>query len=198
MVTLNFNLVGRHADQSKANQDVQTKAAKIFEILDGRKIGKGDVVASDLKSNPQFGENDAQRGKIIGYSVTRAFEVVVHELPVFPKLVDELLSIPGVEFTNIAGGVANQNELRDELRSKALEDARDQAEKALRGAGMKIDAIFAISPVPFPEISARIFRSDGVLAVTDAVIMTGAPEYRIGPLTIRQDAHVIYLISPAK
>lgn len=135
IVTLRFDLVARNADQAKANQQVQGRAAKIFEMLGERKVAASDVVASDLKSDPQFADPNSQRGKIIGYSVTRTFEVIVRELPAFPKLVDELMNVSGVEFSGIDGGLSSQKEFRDDLRSKALEDARDQAEKTLRVRG---------------------------------------------------------------
>lgn len=62
---------------------------------------------------------------------------------------------------------------------------------------MKIDTVFALSPVPFPEIAGRIFQSDRGSATTERIV-TGAPEYRVGPVSIQQIAHVIYLISPAQ
>src|ERR1700719_4537605 len=54
MVTLRFDLVARNADQTKANQEVQAKANKIFALLKERKIGENDVIAADLKSEPQY------------------------------------------------------------------------------------------------------------------------------------------------
>src|SRR5438552_17930722 len=77
MVTLRFDLVARNPDQAKANQEVQAKANKIFALLKERKIAENDVVASDLKSEPQYKEKESGRkqGKIIGYAVTRSFSV---------------------------------------------------------------------------------------------------------------------------
>src|SRR6266576_3233196 len=96
MVSLRFDLVARNADQAKANQEVQTKANKIFALLNGKKITQSDVVASDIKSEPQFQKNEeygSKRGKIIGYSVTRSFTAKVREIQIFASLVDELLTM---------------------------------------------------------------------------------------------------------
>ena len=38
IVTLRFDLVTRNIDQAKANQEVQTKATKVFALLDSKKI----------------------------------------------------------------------------------------------------------------------------------------------------------------
>jgi uncharacterized protein YggE len=75
MVTLRFDVVARNPDQNKANQEVQAKANKVFALLKERKIAENDVVASDIKSEPQYEERESGRkqGKIIGYTVTRPF-----------------------------------------------------------------------------------------------------------------------------
>src|SRR5437762_13962919 len=44
IVTLRFNVVGRAAEQPKANQDVQAKANKVFELLKSRRIAQTDVI----------------------------------------------------------------------------------------------------------------------------------------------------------
>jgi hypothetical protein len=86
---------------------------------------------------------------------------------------------------------------------KALANAREQAEKTLMSSGMKIDSIFAISPIAFPEIHQKIFGrgSDGDAAPMEAAASTSpekASVYRLAPIDISQSVHVIYLISLAK
>ena len=74
--------------------------------------------------------------------------------------------------------------------------------------GTKIDSLFALSPVSFPATRSPMFGSDYGEATTERVIVTGsyiptggnlAPsEYRLAPVTVSQNIHVIYLISPLK
>lgn len=203
MVTLRFDLVARDAEQTKANADVQAKAGSIFALLKDKKIAQNDVIAGDLKSEAQF-ENDEEssrkRGKAIGYSVTRIFAVKIRDVTIFPKLVDELLAIGGVEFSSIDAGLSNEKQVQDDIGKRALLKAREQAEKTLKEIGMKIDSIFAVSPVAFTEIQRRIFGSSITAEYESALPASGrnAPEYRLAPIAINQTVHVIYLISPAK
>ena len=200
LVTLSFDVVARHADQGKANQEVQAKAAKVFTLLNERKVAIDDVTASEIKSEPEFEGEDYNRkkGKLIDYRVSRHFEAKIRDLPLFPRLVDELLAITGVEFNDLSPGLTKEKQFEQEIWDKALVHAREQAEKTAKAMEMKIDSIFAISPVPFPEIRSRMFRSDRGEATTERVIVTGPPEYRLSSMTISQSVHVIYLISPAK
>ena len=198
MLNIRFEVVSRAADQAKANQEVQAKAAKIFALLNDRKVAQNDVIAFGVTSQPQFEqeENGQHRGKIIGYTVSRSFELKIREATAFPKIVDELISIEGVELSGIDVGFSKEDEMQDDLWDKALKNARERAEKTLKPIGMKIDSVFAVSPVPFAQIYTKIFSE------TEKYVVTGSaapsPEYRLGLVSFNQSAHVIYLISPAK
>lgn len=206
MVTLRFDLVARNPDQSKANQEVQTKANKIFALLTERKIAENDVIAADLKSEPLYEKQEQtgrQEGKIVGYAVTRSFTVKVRNVSAFAKIVDELLAIGGTEFTGIETGLLKEKEVRDDIFEKTLANARERAEKTLTTMGMKIDGVFGVSPVAFPEIRSQIFGEDSTerAIVTGSYISTGdmaSSQYRLAPVSVSQKVHVIYLISPAK
>src|SRR5437867_11024245 len=74
MAKIFFDVVARNADQVKANQEVQAKAAKILALLNQRGVAENDVTAQDIRSEPIFEqeENYSRKGnKIVGYSVTR-------------------------------------------------------------------------------------------------------------------------------
>lgn len=202
-VTLRFDLIARAPEQPKANQEVQSKANKIFASLKDRKIADNDVIAEDLRSEPEFEEGDeysTKRGKLIGYKVTRPFQIKIRDVTVFPKLADDLIGGGGVEFSGIEGGLSKEKEkqIEAELWQKALTNAREKAETTLKALNMKVDSVFAVSPVGFLETQRRIFES-GVRAEAVAErVITPQPEYRLARITMSQNVHVIYLISPAK
>jgi uncharacterized protein YggE len=203
MVTLRFVLVGRDPDQTTANQDVQAKARKVLALLKEHKIAETDVIAGDLASEPEYEETDSssrKRGKLIGYSVTRVFAVTVREVTGFPKIVDEVIALGGAQFSGIDSRLSNEKEMEGQMWDKALANAKEQADKTLKAAGMKIDSVFAISPVAFPEIHQRIFaRGDTTYGVRSAGLEEPSqPEYRLAPISVTQSIHVIFLISPAK
>ena len=103
------------------------------------------MIAEDLKSEAEFEQSEGyprNRGKLIGYVVTRAFTVKVREIAAYPKLVDELIAIGGVEFAGIEPELSKNKETEDQLWDKAIANAREQAEKTLKQTGMKIDSVF--------------------------------------------------------
>jgi uncharacterized protein YggE len=204
MMTLRFALVGRAPQQAKANQEVQTTAEKILALVKERKVADNDVIAEDIRSEPEFERGDDysdKRGKLIGFKVTRRFQVQLRDLAAFPKLAGDLINTAGIEFSGVEGGLGKQKEIESELWEKALANAREQADKTLKPLGMKIDSVFAVSPVSFPEIESGIFggevtRLSPRSATAERVVVT--PQYRFAPIKLTQRVHIIYLISPAK
>lgn len=159
IVILRFELVARAPDQAKANEQVQAKAGRIFALLKDKRIAPNDVIAEDIRSEADFeqGEGYRNRGKLIGYVVTRPFSVKVRDVPSFPTLVDDLVAVGDVEFGGIEAGLAKAKEIENQLWDNAVTNTRERAEKTLKQAAMKIDSVFAVSPVAFPEIQRRIF-----------------------------------------
>jgi hypothetical protein len=112
--------------------------------------------------------------------------VKVRDVNAFPKLVEELLAIGGVEFFSIQGALSKQKEIEDQMSEKALASARERADKMLKPLGLKIDSVFAISPVQFPRIEGDIFG--GVEEIVTA-----------GPAApMRQEAASHYRLAPGK
>ena len=203
MASLRFSVVAHNIEQGAANKEVQAAATKIFSLLNTSKIPEKDVIASDLKSEREYEEDEKLprgRSKLIGYTATRPFMVKVRDLGVFPKLVDDLLAIGSLDFSGIDAGLSNEKELETQVWDKALANAREKAENTVRTAGMKIDSTFAISPVVFPAIESTILGSSApVLSLNrDLVEKGGFSQYRLPPISVKQTIHVIYLISPAK
>jgi uncharacterized protein YggE len=119
---------------------------------------------------------------------------------VFPKLVDDFIALGGIEFSGINSGLAKQTELEGEVWDKAVANARERAEKTVKAMNVKVDSVFAVSPVPILDITSTMFPSEQVAAVRALQAPEGGnpSEYRLAPITVTQVVHVIYLISPAK
>ena len=206
IVTLEFSLSAHNPNQVKANSDVQERANKVFALLKEKTIAQSDVIAQDIRSEAEFQHDEAhpkEYGKLTGYVVERPFTVKIRDVSIFPKLVDELIAIGNAELNSIGPGLSNEKEMADQLWDKAIANAREQAEKTLKKTGLKIDSIFAISPVNFPEIQNKMFGRNQAerVIVTGSNIPTaeeGRAQYWFAPVSLNQSVHVIYLISPTK
>src|ERR1700693_1313739 len=131
IVILRFDLVARAPDQPRANADVQARSAKVFGLLRARKVSDNDIIAEQIRSEADFEQTDTgypRRGKLIGYVVTRNFNVKLRDAAAFPKGVDDLITTANAEFTGIEGAYSKEKEMTKELWNKAITDAYEQAE----------------------------------------------------------------------
>jgi uncharacterized protein YggE len=201
-VDLNFKITIRGADQGKANEQVQAKAAKVAALLKAYKVEDKDCTFGELTAEPAFEEGGAYpgRGKKIGFDVIRLFDVDFLDLQHIGGFVDDLLNLGDVEVTSMNPGIKGGKEVLEELWKSAVKDAHDHAEKIAGLMGMKVDSVFAISTVPFPEIEGKLLPNSGATIVTGSNIPTpvqkSGPEYRLAPVKFDESVNVIYLISP--
>ncbi len=204
MIHMSFEIEAHNPDQGKANEEVQAKAKRVFAMLKQAKIEDRDVVAEDLDSQPEYerDENDTnKRGKLTGYVVSRQFKVSVRDLARYGKLGDELMKLGGVSLHHISSQLSNQDQVGEELWPKAIQKAREKAEKTLGPLGMKIDSVFAVSSMEFGSVAAEFLKSGEGVIVTGMNVPTPPDEpseYRPEMVTVESTAHVIYLIAPAK
>jgi uncharacterized protein YggE len=213
MVTLTFALSFLNLDLAAANKLVQAQANQVFALLKAAEVADKDVIASDLESAeerqeqddtlpPRRGEVPGKRGKFLGYRVKRSFSVKVRDLARFPKLVDDLLAMKIFEFGGIQEGLSTEKDLHDEVWDKAVANARERADKTLKTTGAKLGAVFAISPVAFPQILPNIFgdshQFDGLKSVPAGNQKIEPSQYRLAPVGVSQQVHVIYLIEAVK
>ena len=210
MATLRFDVVSRSPDEKKANADVQAKANAVFDLVKSRGIANADVLAESLRSQPQFenGQDYSRKGKLIGYEVSRSFQVKVRDMGTFPKLADDVIAIGGIEFSSIDSGLQKQEEIEKGNWTKAVANAREEADKTLQPMGMRVDSVFAVSPVPIPQITTTMFPKDE--NGSERVVVTGSniptaqevgprpSQYRLAPVTVTQVVHVVFLTAPAK
>lgn len=67
---------------------------------------------------------------------------------------------------------------------------------------MKVQSIFAISPVVFPQIETDIFGAGGSTTYEQSAPSerqkVEPSQYRLAPVSVSQNVHVIYLIAPSK
>ena len=205
LVSLRFRLSETNKEVAAANKAVQAQAAKVFELLKATGIADEDVIAETIRSEPEYEETEGNRrvGKLLGYRVERDFIAKVRDLAKFPKLVNDIFALKVGFFDGITEDYSKAKEIKAETWELALKNARAEADRMAKAAGMKVDSVWALSPEPIPAIERSMLEHMqstrmGLASGPDKKKLEAPPEYRLPPVTFSQSVHVIYLISPAK
>jgi uncharacterized protein YggE len=204
VVSLIFRLSATDKEVTKANSAVQVQAQKVFALLKTSGIADEDVVAGDIESSAEYDQtsDNGPKGKFLGYDVQRPFTVKVRDLAKFPNLVNALFAANVRYFIGVTAEYSKAKETEQETQEMAIKDARAEADRIAKIGGMKVDSVWAMSTLSFPQIEGRMLGAySGSLAVADFRRATKAevvPEYRLAPIKFNQSIQVIFLISPAK
>lgn len=200
LLTLRFEIRATDKDQAKAKTIVAEKSATVFKLF--RTFGISDEAITAFKISIAADYDDGDRGRtFLGYQINRDFTVRLTDFTLYPKVLNGLLEVgiegmPGVEpsYTKSAA-------LGEKLKSRALINAREQADGITPVLNAKVNSVFAVSPIPFNEISRAIFgSSESYAAASLGRDKGGVPGdiYAFEKLKLVQYIHVIFLIEPNK
>lgn len=199
-VEVSFSLSATETDPAKAKQIVGAQSENVFKLIESLKIAEKDFSAFALSSTPQYnydrsGNDTAPR--LIGYQVTRSFNLTLRDLTQYATLMDGLFALKIVQIGNASPSSTKSAELKEVASRQALEKARAQAEVTAKSTGMRIKGVYAVSPVAFPEILPGIFggvHSGSGMRQFAMAKDSGGNTYVFPPVETSSTLHVIYLI----
>lgn len=125
--------------------------ANVFKVLEDAGIERKHIQTSNFSVQPRYVHHRPKKGqeqrppRIVGYSVNNTVTVKIVELDNTGKVISEVVKFGSNSLGNIRFDVSNRQELMDEARVKAVEDARRKAEIYTKAAGVSLGKVLAIS-----------------------------------------------------
>jgi uncharacterized protein YggE len=201
-VVLNFTMTQKGENVSKMNQEIDQKTTEIINYLTSKGIDKSDIVSRKTSypdyDYPILEQNSKDQTQMQNVSVN--FEVTLENLTDNFELPNQILEEVTKLGVNELGWsnyeISNQREICQEMETKALEQARDLAEKRIKAlGGTKIVSIQVSSIYGCENGFARPFYGKDMTVSEGAMssdmqrpeILTGTQE-----LNIQADINVEY------
>ncbi|NKB28603.1 MAG: DUF541 domain-containing protein [Rhodobacteraceae bacterium] len=122
----------------------------VLDRLKARGIAPRDLQTSGLSLQPRWDHrNTLPDGgqRIVAYVVSNQITVRVRDLSTLGSILDIAVSDGANTFHNLQFSVAEDGELMDEARHRAVADARRKAEVFAQAAGVSIGAIVSLDEV---------------------------------------------------
>lgn len=190
--------VNASAESVEAAQQLSAESMnKALDYLKDNNIDEKDIKTTNYYVSPKYSYGDCrgyncppQEPVVIGYDVNQSVEVKVRETN---KAGEILSGIGTTGVTNISGlqfTIDDEDDLREEARTKAVQDARAKAEQLAKDLGVKIKKVVSFSEdsgfYPYPEA----YGMGGDVAVKSSA----APSLPTGENTITIRVYVTYEI----
>lgn len=159
--------VAQAQDQANSTINAITQAVKALGIKDN------DIKTLDYSINPEYDYESAFR-PIIAYNVTTSLRIKTSDLAKINEVIDTATAnganqVNGVQFSL---SEAKRDELTNQARKEAIEDARGNAEELARLAGMKLGRIMNVYEQPPYDVQPPMPYAGGVMMAKDAMEQT--------------------------
>lgn len=121
---------------------------EVFAALDELGIAAEDRRTDSFSLNPLFSRNDGNDGKppsIVGYQVSNTVQVTVRDVDGLGAAVDRLARAGANSFNGISFSVEDPEAHMDDLRQRAVRDARHRAEVYAEAAGVTLGQVISLS-----------------------------------------------------
>ncbi len=169
---------GATVDEVQASLDKTNNA--IIAAVEKAGVKKEDVSTSNYSINPNY-DYDANANKISGYNGNVSITVKVKDTKLVSKIVGVVTAAGANQVNGVRFEIDNPDKLREEARNKAIQNAKDQAQKLAKTLGIRLGRIVNIieSPVgggPIP------YQKD--MMAEGAMGLGGAPQIQPGTQTV--------------
>lgn len=189
------------AETVEAAQKIATeKINKIKELLDKSDVKEEDIKTISYNAYPKyewvpsincvgvFDCNDREQ-KISGYEVSQSTKVKVSDIDLAGELITQVGGLGVSYISGLQFVIDEDNDLQEEARDFAINDAREKAEKRAKSLGVKLGDLVSFyenSNGPMP------MYSEGVYMKADTGIM--APTLSPGEKIVESDVTIIFEI----
>ena len=163
---------GETAEEALAQNS--NSMANVFKVLEDAGIERKHIQTSNFSVQPRYVHHRPKQGeeqrppRIVGYTVNNTVTVKIVELDNTGKVISEVVKFGSNSLGNIRFDVSNRQELMDEARVKAVEDAKRKAEIYTKAAGVSLGKVLAISEGSAGQRPRRFKAAARSLAVAEA------------------------------
>ncbi len=180
---------------AKAQESATTKMNAVIDFLKKNGVDEKDIKTTGYNMYPRYEYGDIAPGYgnqvLAGYVVSQTIEVKVRKIENAGTLLSGIGSLGGTNVSGLTFSVDKYEELVKEARSKAIADARVNAEKLAKDLGVELGRITSYyDQSPMPYYSARVGAMEAI-AYSDKAV---APQLPAGENKIVSNISVNYEI----
>ena len=194
MARVTLGVDSRKPTMAEARTEVTATVDRVLALCRELKIDPKYVNATRLQVQPEYRWNEKDRKRVLlGYAVTRQVEIELRDLEKLGTLLEKAVDAGVNQVGDPVLDSTRRKELERQAMTKAVEDARLNAETLARAAGVKLGTVRTLNGNASPP-SVPIYRSK----VDDGGRCGGAPEetYQAGEMKFAAMVNAEYDLVP--
>lgn len=186
---VDFSVVTQGTDINNVQDENTKKMNKVTEFLKGFGIEEKDIKTTNYNLYPQYTYENNQIPQIMGYQISQTLSVKIRKIDQAGEILKKVVSTGINQVNSFYFGVENDEEIKEQARQIAIEDAKKKAEKLASQIGIKLGKITGFSensggyPVPmygsYKEASGMGGGTPNVQAGENEIIVNVTLTYKI-------------------
>lgn len=196
---LQITLKDTSLDAAATQSQIEGHAQQVIAMTKAMKLADRDVEVSNLSVSPEYRWDDKNDKQVfLGNTYARTIKLRFHALADLQKAIDALPKSRQVQLDTSGFQSSRQDDIRRELLTQAVQDARKTADVMASAVGRRVGGVHNISNQGF---NVRYVTSDEATSL-DSVVVTGtrmaapAPPValREGVIQLDQNVYIIYTL----
>jgi len=187
VISLGVTTEAKTAAGAMAGNSAQLGA--VLATLKSAGIADRDLQTSGLSLNPNWNRRSETGPVIQGYIASNQLTARVRDLTILGAVLDAAITDGANTLNGVSFGLANDDDLRDEARKRAVADARHKAELLSKAAGVTLGAVVSISENGGGGGPAPLFRKS-------AAMMAEAVPVAEGEVSLSASVTLVWALQP--
>jgi len=158
--TISFTIKSFDNNSSNAVSIVLERSSEVIKFLEEKGITSEFIVSYELDKEDVRRTENYQELDIVGYEVTRRFEITVNDLSQYSTIGKALFETDNVVNIDPTFERHDQKEIEKQLLATACSNAKQNAESMARGFGKELGDIYCISKRDFGSLYAEFGFDD--------------------------------------
>lgn len=158
IAAVSFSILTEATTSKVAQDDNSEKSKKVVDFLKNQRIEDKDIKTTSYNIYPQYTyprpipldveiqsypvpDYYPSNPKITGYKVNQSFEIKIRDLEKVSAILDGLVTAGANQVNQLGFKIDNEEKLKDEARTKAIEDAKNKAARLRKQLGIRLGKI---------------------------------------------------------
>jgi uncharacterized protein YggE len=137
---VSFTMTRRSASLEEATNSVNERIESMLDDLNEQDIQERDIKTTGYNVYPEYNYNERTQ-EFIGYRVSQTVEIKIRELDQANTILSKISSYQVDNVSGLTFYVEEDEEIYDQLRKDAIDDAKDKAQQLARDLGVSLDEI---------------------------------------------------------
>ncbi len=178
---VSFSVTKKANNVDIAMNSVNKRMSELVNQLKGVRVDEKDIKTTNYSVQPEYSYNEGKQ-TFEGYRVTQSITIIIRELENTSKVLATVNSAGVDNVSQLSFYVDDTEAINEQLRSEAINNAKDKAKKIAKDLGVSLDGVVSYDEYgnnniePYPVYDKSYAVADAA-PVAEAVVPTGENQF---------------------